>query len=304
VLFALLYLVLRRLIGWAVGSPAAERSKDIEILVLRHQLKALHRQMPRPRLRRRDRLLLAAASRVLPRESWHAFLVTPSTLLHWQRELVRRKWTFRRHPRGGRPALEARVSELLLRLARENPRWGCRRIQGELNKLGIRVSATTIRSLLRRHGLGPAPRRQGPTWSEFLRAQASGIIAFDCFTVESLFLRTSYVLFAIEVASRRIHILGVTRSPNAAWVTQQARNLSGDLADEGRAFRFLLEGSGLQVRRQLRSGVHRGGDQSDSHANPGSQGKRLCRALGAHRAHRMPRLDAYRWSQTPGEGTC
>ena len=260
VLFALLYLVLRRLIGWAAGSPAAERSKDIEILVLRHQLEVLHRQMPRPRLRRRDRLLLAAASRVLPRESWHAFLVTPSTLLHWHRELVRRKWTFRRHPRGGRPALEARVSELLLRLARENPRWGCRRIQGELNKLGIRVSATTIRSLLRRHGLGPAPRRQGPTWSEFLRAQASGIIAFDFFTVESLFLRTLYVLFAIEVASRRIHILGVTRSPNAAWVTQQARNLSGDLADEGRAFRFLLEGSGLQVRRQLRSGVHRGGD--------------------------------------------
>jgi putative transposase len=193
VLFALLYVVLRRLIGWAVGSPAAERSK-----------------------------------------------------------------TFRRHPRGGRPALDARVSEVVLGLARENPRWAWRRIQSELSKLGIRVSATTIRSLLRRRGLGPAPRRQGPTWSEFRRA--SGIIAFDFLTVESLFLRTLYVLFAIEVASRRIHILGVTRSPNAAWVTQQARNLSGDLADEGRAFRFLLEGSGLQVRRQLRSGVHRGGD--------------------------------------------
>jgi hypothetical protein len=108
--------------------------------------------------------------------------------------------------------------------------------------------------------IGARTASPGANLVEFLRAQASGIIAFDCFTVESLFLRTLYVLFAIEVASRRIRILGVTRSPNAAWVTQQARNLSGDLADEGCAFRFLLEGSGLQVRRQLRSGVHRGGD--------------------------------------------
>ena len=184
--------------------------------------------------------MLAAASRALPRGAWQTFLVTPSTLLRWHRELVRRRWTFRRVARGGRPALEARVVELVLRLARENPRWGCRRIQGELAKLGIRVSATTIRSLLARHGLGPAPRREGPTWSEFIQAQAHTILAFDFFTVESLFLRTFYVLFAIEVASRRIHILGVTRNPNAAWVTQQARNLSCDLAEAGRTFRFLL----------------------------------------------------------------
>jgi putative transposase len=240
VAFALLYLALRRLLAWLIGSPTAERSKDVEILVLRHQLKILHRQMPRPRLRRRDRLLLAAASRVLPRSSWLAFLVAPSTLLRWHRELVRRKWTFRRPPRGGRPALEARVGELVLRLARENPRWGCLRIRGELVKLGIRVSASTIRSLLRRHHLGPAPRRQGPSWSQFLRAQAHGILAVDFFTVESLFMRTFYVLFAIEIASRRVHILGVTRNPDAAWVAQQARNLSCDLADEGRTFHFLL----------------------------------------------------------------
>jgi transposase InsO family protein len=125
-------------------------------------------------------------------------------------------------------------------MARENPRWGCLRIRGELIKLGIRASATTIRTLLRRHGLGPAPRREELTWSEFIRAQAHGILAFDFFTVESLCLRTFYVLFAIEVASRRIRILGVTRSPNAAWVTRQARNLSCELADEGRAFRFVL----------------------------------------------------------------
>ena len=193
-----------------------------------------------PETRRRDRLLLAAASRALPQGAWQAFVVTPSTLLRWHRELVRRKWTLRRPPHGGRPALNARISELVLRMARENPRWGCLRIQGELAKLGIRVSASTIRSLLRCHGLGPAPRREGLSWSEFLRAQGHGILAFDFFTVESLCLRTLYVLFAIELASRRVHILGVTRNPSAVWVTQQGRNLSCDLADEGRAFRFLL----------------------------------------------------------------
>lgn len=238
--FALLYLALRRLVAWAVGPSETDRSKDVEILVLRHQLKVVSRQIARPRLRRRDRLLLAAASRALPRDAWPAFLVSPSTLLRWHRELVRRRWTFRRVAQDGRPALPAEVVELVLRLARENPRWGCRRIQGELAKLNLRVSASTIRSLLRRRGLGPAPRRQGPTWSAFIRAQAHGIPAFDFFTVESLFLRTFYVLFAIEVASRRIHILGVTRNPSAVWVTQQARNLACELADRGRTFRFLL----------------------------------------------------------------
>lgn len=172
--FALLYLALRRLTGWALGSPTADRSKDVEILVLRHQLEVLHRQTPRPRLRRRDRFLLAAASRVLPRGAGHTFLVTPSTLLRWHRELVRRKWTFRRHPRGGRPALEARVIEVVLRMAKENPRWGCLRIRGELVKLGSRVSATTIRTLLRRQGLGPAPRREGPTWSKVHQSPGAG----------------------------------------------------------------------------------------------------------------------------------
>jgi putative transposase len=240
VVFALLYLILRRLAGWVSGSPADDQSKDVEVLVLRHQLKVLQRQMSRPRLRRRDRLLLAAASRALPRESWQMFLVSPSTLLRWHRELVGRKWTFRRSPRGGRPALDARVIEVVLRLAGENPRWGYLRIRGELAKLGVRVSATTIRTLLRRHGLEPAPRREGPSWSEFIRVQAHGILAFDFFTVESLFLRTFYVLLAIEIESRRIHVLGVARNPNATWVIQQARSLTCDLADDGRAFRFLL----------------------------------------------------------------
>jgi hypothetical protein len=189
VLFSILYLILR---GMLRIVPATERGREreVEILVLRHQLKALSRKAGRPRLRRTDRAFLAAVSRMLPRERWTSFLVRPTTLLPWHRELIRRKWTYR-GKRAGRPPISPQVTDLILRLAKENPRWGCVRIQGELRGLGIRVGVTTIRSLLRRHGLGPAPRRDGPSWSEFLRAQASGILACDFFTVETAFLSTS-----------------------------------------------------------------------------------------------------------------
>jgi hypothetical protein len=140
----------------------------------------------------------------------------------------------------GRPPLDLAACELILRLARENRRWGCVRIQGELAKVGIRVSATTIRVLLRRHGLGPAPRRSGPTWSQFLRAQAHGILACDFFPVETVFLKTLYVLFFIELGTRRVHLAGVTAHPESAWVTQQARNLSFDHPGDRVAFRFLI----------------------------------------------------------------
>jgi putative transposase len=170
-------------------------------------------------------MLLAAASRILPRQRWTAFVVTPQTLLRWHRELIRRKWTYRRRS-PGRPPLDPETVELIVRMARENSTWGNLRIRGELLKLGIRVSATSIRTVLRRECLGPAPRRTGPSWSQFLRAQARGIVALDFFTVETVWLRTMYVLFAIEVGSRRVHLLGVTRNPDSAWVTQQARNLA------------------------------------------------------------------------------
>jgi putative transposase len=161
-------------------------------------------------------------------------MVTPQTLLRWHRELVRRKWTYpRRVP--GRPSLDPEVVDLIARLGRENPRWGCVRIQGELRKLGIRVGASTVRRIIRRAGLGPAPRRSGPTWSEFLRQQARSVLACDFFTVETVFLRTLFVLFFIEVHTRRVHIAGVTRNPDSAWVTQQARNLAidGDMEGKG-----------------------------------------------------------------------
>jgi hypothetical protein len=160
VLFSLLYLILRGLLR-LVPSAGNNRDREVEILVLRHQVKVLSRKAGRPKLRRLDRVFLSAAARMLPRGRLSSFLVTPATLLRWHRELVKRKWTFRR--RGvGRPPRSPQVRDLILRLARENPRWGCVRIQGELRGLGIRVGATTIRSLLRRNGLGPAPRKDGP----------------------------------------------------------------------------------------------------------------------------------------------
>jgi putative transposase len=225
VLFFLLYAVVRRAIR-GLGGSSSVRALEIENAVLRHQLAVLRRTVKRPQLTRRDRVLLAAASRVLPRELWSSLLVSPQTLLRWHRELVRRKWTYRRKSVPGRLPVDSDLRDLVVRLGRENPRWGCVRIQGELRKLGIRIGATTIRSILRRAGIGPAPRGDGPTWTEFLRSQAEGIWACDFFTVETAWLRTLYVLFSIELGSRRVHLAGVTAHPDSAWVTQQGRNLA------------------------------------------------------------------------------
>ena len=205
--------------------------------MLRHELAVLRRTLKRPPLQRRSRLLLAAASTLLPRARWSVFPVSPQTLLRWHRELVARKWTYRRRS-PGRPPIDRELQELVLRLGRENPGWGCVRIQGELRKLGVSVGATTIRSILRRSGVGPAPRRDGPCWGEFLRAQAQGMLACDFFTVETAWLRTLYVLFFIELGSRRVQLAGVTANPEGAWMIQQARNLA--IEERLQHVRFLL----------------------------------------------------------------
>jgi transposase InsO family protein len=171
-------------------------------------------------------------------------------VLRWHRELVRRKWTHRTG-RPGRPPIDAAIRALILRLARENPRWGCVRVQGELRKLGLRASATTIRTLLRTARAGPAPRRTGPTWTEFLRAQAHGIIACDFFTVETARLRTLYVLAFIELGSRRIHLSPSTAHPDSAWVTQQARNLAMNLDGRSPAIRFLIRDRDAKFSRSF-----------------------------------------------------
>lgn len=235
-LLSFVYVLVRGVFGLA--PDGGDREKDLEILVLRHQLKVLKRKVGRPRLRPMDRLLLAAVARVLPKERWASFMVKPQTLLRWHRELVRRKWTYRAK-RTGRPPIDPELQELICRMARDNPRWGCVRIQGELRRLGIRVGATTIRDLLRREGLGPAPRRTGPSWSEFLRQQAHGILACDFFTVETVWLKTLYVLFFIEIGTRRVHLTAATTNPDTAWVAQQARNLSFSSEDR-EPVRFLI----------------------------------------------------------------
>ena len=223
VAFSFSCLAFRALLGVLVRSRRGVDVKDLELLVLRHELEVLRRQVARPRLRAADRALLAAAACHLPRSSREARLVSPRTLLRWHRALVRRKW---RQPPGrrGRPPTPSQVRAVVLRLARENPRWGHRGIGGELAKLGFGVSPSTIRRLLARAGLGPAPRRSGPGWREFLRAQAASIVACDFFTVDTVLLRRYYVLFFIAHASRRVWLAGCTTNPTGAWVTQQARN--------------------------------------------------------------------------------
>ena len=235
--FSFLYLAVRALLSALVRSRRGLQVKDIELLVLRHELEILRRQVARPKLSEPDRALLAAAACHLPRSSRAVLLVTPRTLLRWHQALVRRKW--RQAPgRPGRPKLPTEVRELVLRLALENPSWGHRRICGELRKLGFRVSPTSIRRLLTHARLAPAPRRSGPGWREFLHTQAASIVACDFFTVESVFLRRYYALFFIAHGSRRVWLGGCTTNPTGAWVTQQARNLGLDFVDQG--VRFLI----------------------------------------------------------------
>jgi len=232
-----LYLAVRALLGAFVRSRRGLHVKDIELLVLHHELEILRRQVARPTFTPADRALLAAAACHLSCSSRGGRLVSPRTLLRWHQALVRRRW---RQPAGrrGRPRLSGEVRELVLRLARENPRWGHRRICGELAKLGIHVSPTSIRRLLSHAGLEPAPRRAGPSWREFLGAQAASIVACDFFTVESVLLRRYYALFFIGHGSRRVWLAGCTANLTGAWVTQQARNLGLDFSEQG--VRFLI----------------------------------------------------------------
>jgi transposase InsO family protein len=210
----------------------------------------LQRQRPQsPRLSRWEKLTLAVLTAKLARLTAGprarldqiVLLVQPETVLRWHRELVRRKWAMRRRT-GGRPATAAEVEALVLRLARENPTWGYRRLQGELGKLGHPLGHVTVRAILRRHGLPPAPerRRRGTTWRAFLSRHRDQLLACDFFTVETLFLKTIYVLFFVELGTRRVHLAGCTANPTGAWVTQQARQLSWQLHDGEITARYLI----------------------------------------------------------------
>ena len=230
-LIQILYAALRGLVS-LIAPDVVIKGLLAENMMLRQRMIVQTRTKPRPRLRIRDRLFFAALSRHVPRDRWASSGFSPKTLLRWHREAVARKWTYG-HRKTGRPPTDPELVALVIAMAKDNPRWGVWRIKGECQGLGHRIGATTIRTILRRAGIPPAPRRDGPTWSEFLLAQAEGIVACDLFCVETVFLRTLHVLFFIHLGTRRVRILGVTRNPDAGWMTQQARNLSmeGGLED-------------------------------------------------------------------------
>jgi putative transposase len=236
---SLVYLVVCRMLNLLLVFARGEASKDLEILVLRHELSILRRQAPKPVFTPNDRLLLAAFSRVLPRRSWHVFVVRPETLLRWHRRLVARHWTYP-HRSLGRPPVDEAVRELILRLARENTSWGYVRIVGELRKLGVDVSATLVRNVLSAAGVPPAPRRDRLAWRSFVRQHAATMLACDFFTVDTVLLRRLYVLVFICVGTRRIEYVACTSNPDGAWMLQQARNLRMDLDDHSGQPRFLI----------------------------------------------------------------
>jgi putative transposase len=249
------YVLACRLFELVVLLGRGERSKELEILVLRHELSILRRQARRPRFTPRDRVLLAALSRVLPRRSWTMFLVRPETLLRWHRRLVAEHWTYP-HRRPGRPPIDGEVLELVLRLARENKSWGYPRIVGELRELGIDVSATLVRNVLKAAGVSPAPRRGQLDWRSFLREHAATTLACDFLTVDTVLLRRLYVLVFICIGTRRIEYVASTSNPDGAWMMQQARNVLMDLDDCCRQPRLLIHDRDAKFSRAFDAVFH------------------------------------------------
>jgi putative transposase len=240
--FLVVHLVLTFVLDLIQALTRSKQDQAVEILLLRQQLRiALRQAPPAPRLSRWEKVTLAALSARCRDLANALVLVKPQTVLRWHREIVTRKWTYGNTPKRGRPPTPAATVELIVRFARENRAWGYGKIQGELLKAGHRVSRATIKRVLRRQRLAPAPRRGRTTWRAFVAQHRDQLLACDFFTVDTLFLQRLYVLFFIELGSRQVHLAGCTATPDAAWVTQQARQLSWQLQDaHGRPLRFLI----------------------------------------------------------------
>jgi len=226
--------------AWVGLLARSAQSKNAEILVLRHEVTVLRRQVHRPRLSWADRAVFAALTRLLSPVCRRHRIVTPATILRWHRDLVKRRWTQPRRHRTNSRRAAPELRRLVLQLATENSSWGYRRIHGELARLGYQIAASTVWSILQRAGIDPAPRRDGPSWRQFLRVQARGILATDFFCIDTLLLQRLYVLFVVEHATRRVHLLGATANPSGAWVAQQARNFLMDLGDRAAQFTMLI----------------------------------------------------------------
>jgi putative transposase len=245
VLLKIVYLLVRRLLGLAVLVFRKDLAKDAELLVLRHENAVLRRHVSRVRYDPADRVWFAALARLLPRRRWtDIFPVAPATLPAWHRKLAGRKYDTNGRCKPGRPPTAPSIARLIVRLAKENPLWGHRRIHGELTKLGIAVAPSTVWEILHAAGIDPAPRRTGPTWRQFLAAQAAGILAVDFLHVDTVLLNRLYVLVFIEHGTRRMHLGGVTANPTGEWTVQQARNLTLTLGQRFEDIRFLLRDHG------------------------------------------------------------
>ena len=281
----LAYRLLVTVLSWLALLARSSSYKDVEILALRHEVAVLRRANPRPRMSWTDRAVLAALTRIMPKALRARRIVTPGTLLRWHRRLVVAKWRQPRAP--GRPPVPDELVALIVRLARENARWGVVRIQGELRRLGHRVAASTIRKILRTHRIPPPSGRDG-SWRVFLRAHAATLLAADFFHVDcAVTLSRLYVAFVIEHQTRRVHLLGITRHPTGQWATQLARNLSRR-AGGGRVPVHLpgpRPGREVHCRVRRRVRLHR--DHGTADRAPGSQDERLCGALRAHGPSRV-----------------
>jgi putative transposase len=241
VIISSVYLLVRCLLGCVMVLARRGVSKDAELLALRHENAVLRRQIGRIRYQPGDRLWLAALSQLVPRHRWGEVLaVTPATLLGWHRRLVTRKWDYTSRRLPGRPSTAAAVRKLVIRMATENPAWGHRRVQGELVRLGHPIAASTAWQILHATGIDPAPRRTGPTWKQFLTAQARGLLAVDFVHVDTVLLRRLYALIVIEHGTRRVHLAGITANPDGAWTAQAARNVLIDLGQRAASVKFLI----------------------------------------------------------------
>jgi putative transposase len=244
VVLSTVYAVTRRMLSLPSLLLRRDVCKDAELLVLRHENAVLRRHVARVRYEPADRLWLAALSQLIPRRRWpQVFPMTPATLLAWHRTLVAKKWDYSQRRRPGRPPQSKPWSCAWLF---ENPGWGHRRIHGELTRLGHKMAACTVWNILTQAGTDPAPRRTGPTWKQFLAAQAEHIVAIDFLHVDTINLKRIYALVMLEHGTRRAHLLGVTANPTGQWTTQSARNFLMDTDMNTKGRKFLIRDRGSQ----------------------------------------------------------